>query len=65
VIRNQAVAVALEGPPELQVANRAEERGVVAVVVEDRRAVVAAVDDVVDEAFGDRADGSWRRVTLA
>src|SRR5262245_14626969 len=57
VIAHEAVAVELEGPFRLEFEQCGQERRVIAVVAEDRGAVIATVDDVVDEAF---ADGSKR-----
>ena len=58
VVGHQAIAIELERPPLLQVGERFEERGVILVVEEDRGAVVAAVDDMVDESVTDRSKWS-------
>ena len=64
VVGHEAVAVELERLPLLQVGEGLEEGGVVVVVEEDRCAVVAAVDDVVDEPVvdGSQAVLAWRQI---
>jgi hypothetical protein len=59
MIGHQAIPVKLEGPPLLQVADGVEEGGIIVLVPEDGRTIVATVDDVVDEALSDGSQGAW------
>ena len=58
VVGHEAVAVERERPSLLQIADRPEESSVVLVIVEHRGAVVAPVDDVVDEVVVDGTQGA-------
>ena len=65
VIGHEAIAIELERPALLQVADRLQECLVIPVVEEDRCAVVAAIDDVVDETVADRSKWSGHEVRIA
>lgn len=55
MIRHQAVAVQLERPAFFELGQGAEKRRVVVRLVKDILAIIAAVDDVVDQAVVDGA----------
>ena len=55
VVVHQAIAVQFEWPWLFQVGHVAEKRDVVSFVKEDRLPDVATIDNVVDQAVGDRS----------
>jgi hypothetical protein len=61
---HQAAAVEREWPAFLLVANRLEECLEVGVIAEHRSAVVAAMDDMVDQSVIDRAQWPWHPTNL-
>ena len=65
MVAHQAVAVQLKRLACLQVGQRGEERLKIGRLAENQLAVVAQIDDVVNQAVGDRSQGRGIAVNLA
>ena len=59
VVAHKAIAVQVEWFSLLQVRDRFQKRRIVAFAVKNRLAIVATVDDVVNQSVGNGAQGAW------
>ena len=65
MVGHEAIAVQVERFSLLQIGNRLQKRLKISFTLENRLAIVAAIDDVVNQAVGDRSQGAWHSRNLA